>query len=445
MAAAEIVPVFAFDPEGGQGVTAMLDIIRKFSPSPLRHAPYKYIDASGGEDYAVPDADAPVTTLTFKTLSDPFVGKISIMKVITGELKSGMELINTRTGKVEKLNKLIFLRGKTQIDTQSASMGDIVAVPKLTYTETGDTLCDKSKSRTYVSLESPAPTLYTAVAPAKKGEEEKMGTGLARLREEDPSFVVRQDTETKQTLLGTQGEMQLGVIISKLKERFNVDVITSPRKIAYRETIKGHSDVQGKHKKQSGGAGQYGDVHIRFSPSHDKVLDFSEQLFGGSIPKNYVPAVEKGIVECMEKGPLAGYPVVNIKAVLYDGSYHDVDSNEMAFKIAASLAFKKGITEANPVLLEPIMRLEIVIPDEHMGDVMGDMNRRRARILGMEPMGHGVQKLMAEAPMAELLDYSIALRAMTQAKGSFTQEFLRYDEVPQHLATKIIAEANQNK
>ena len=445
VAAAEIVPVFAFDPEGGQGVTAMLDIIRKFSPSPLRHAPYKYIDASGGEDYAVPDADAPVTTLTFKTLSDPFVGKISIMKVITGELKSGMELINTRTGKVEKLNKLIFLRGKTQIDTQSASMGDIVAVPKLTYTETGDTLCDKSKSRTYVSLESPAPTLYTAVAPAKKGEEEKMGTGLARLREEDPSFVVRQDTETKQTLLGTQGEMQLGVIISKLKERFNVDVITSPRKIAYRETIKGHSDVQGKHKKQSGGAGQYGDVHIRFSPSHDKVLDFSEQLFGGSIPKNYVPAVEKGIVECMEKGPLAGYPVVNIKAVLYDGSYHDVDSNEMAFKIAASLAFKKGITEANPVLLEPIMRLEIVIPDEYMGDVMGDMNRRRARILGMEPMGHGVQKLMAEAPMAELLDYSIALRAMTQAKGSFTQEFLRYDEVPQHLATKIIAEANQNK
>ena len=445
VAAAEIVPVFAFDPEGGQGVTAMLDIIRKFSPSPLRHAPYKYIDASGGEDYAVPDADAPVTTLTFKTLSDPFVGKISIMKVITGELKSGMELINTRTGKVEKLNKLIFLRGKTQIDTQSASMGDIVAVPKLTYMETGDTLCDKSKSRTYVSLESPAPTLYTAVAPAKKGEEEKMGTGLARLREEDPSFVVRQDTETKQTLLGTQGEMQLGVIISKLKERFNVDVITSPRKIAYRETIKGHSDVQGKHKKQSGGAGQYGDVHIRFSPSHDKVLDFSEQLFGGSIPKNYVPAVEKGIVECMEKGPLAGYPVVNIKAVLYDGSYHDVDSNEMAFKIAASLAFKKGITEANPVLLEPIMRLEIVIPDEYMGDVMGDMNRRRARILGMEPMGHGVQKLMAEAPMAELLDYSIALRAMTQAKGSFTQEFLRYDEVPQHLATKIIAEANQNK
>ncbi len=442
VAAADIVPIFAFDPENGQGVSAMLDIIRKFAPSPLRHTPYKYVDASGGEDFALPEADGPVTTLVFKTLSDPFVGKISIMKVITGTIKTGMELVNTRSGKAEKINKLVFLRGRTQIDTQEAHAGDIVAVPKLAYTETGDTLCDRSKSRTYVSFNSPAPTLFTAIAPAKKGEEEKMGTGLARLREEDPSFVVRHDTETKQTLLGTQGEMQRGVILSKLKERFGVDVVTSPRKIAYRETIKGHSDVQGKHKKQSGGAGQYGDVHIRFSPSPDKVLDFSEQLFGGSIPKNYVPAVEKGIIESMEKGPLAGYPVVNIKAVLYDGSYHDVDSNEMAFKIAASLAFKKGITEANPVLLEPIMRLEISIPDEYMGDVMGDMNRRRARILGMEPVGHGVQKLMAEAPMAELLDYPIALKAMTQAKGSFTQEFLRYDEVPHHLATKIIAEAN---
>ena len=442
VAAADIVPIFAFDPENGQGVSAMLDIIRKFAPSPLRHTPYLYVDASGGEDYALPETDGPVTALVFKTLSDPFVGKISIMKIITGTLKAGMELVNTRSGKAEKINKLVFLRGRTQIDTPEANAGDIVAVPKLAYTETGDTLCDKSKSRTYVSFNSPAPTLFTAIAPAKKGEEEKMGTGLARLREEDPSFVVRHDTETKQTLLGTQGEMQRGVILSKLKERFGVDVVTSPRKIAYRETIKGHSDVQGKHKKQSGGAGQYGDVHIRFSPSPDKVLDFSEQLFGGSIPKNYVPAVEKGIIESMEKGPLAGYPVVNIKAVLYDGSYHDVDSNEMAFKIAASLAFKKGITEANPVLLEPIMRLEISIPDEYMGDVMGDMNRRRARILGMEPVGHGVQKLMAEAPMAELLDYPIALKAMTQAKGSFTQEFLRYDEVPHHLATKIIAEAN---
>ena len=237
--------------------------------------------------------------------------------------------------------------------------------------------------------------------------------------------------------------MQQNIIVSKLKDRFGIDVNVKPRKIAYRETIKGRSDVQGKHKKQSGGAGQYGDVWIKFSPSPDANLDFEEQLFGGSVPKNYVPAVEKGIRECMEKGPLAGYPVVNIKAILYDGSYHDVDSNEMAFKIAASIAFKKGITEANPVLLEPIMRLEITVNDTHMGDVMGDMNRRRARILGMEPIGHGIQKLVAEVPMAEILDYAIALRSMTQSKGSFTQEFVRYDEMPQHLASKVIEEANK--
>lgn len=440
VAAAEIVPVFAFDPENGQGADMMLDVIRKYAPSPLRHAPYKYIDASGGEDYAMPEIDAPVTTWTFKTLADPFVGKISIMKVITGTLKAGMELVNTRTGKSEKLNKLVVLRGKTQMEVPQANTGDIVAVSKLNYTETGDTLCDKSKSRTYVNVAIPAPTLFMAVAPKNKNDDEKMGSALGRLREEDPSFIVRHDAETKQTLIGAQGEMQMNVIRSKLADRFGVEVELSPRKVAYRETIKGHSDVQGKHKKQSGGAGQYGDVRIRFSPSTEPGLEFSEQLFGGSIPKNYVPAIEKGLLESMEKGPLAGYPVVGVKAVLYDGSYHDVDSNDMAFKIAASLAFKAGIEKASPVLLEPIMRLEIMIPDEFMGDVMGDMNRRRARILGMEPTDGGGQKLIAEAPMAEILDYTISLRAMTQAKGSFTQEFVRYDEVPQHLANKIIAE-----
>ena len=442
VAAAEIVPVFAFDPENGQGADMMLDVIRKYAPSPLRHAPYKYIDASGGEDYAMPEIDAPVTTWTFKTLADPFVGKISIMKVITGTLKAGMELVNTRTGKSEKLNKLVVLRGKTQMEVPQANTGDIVAVSKLNYTETGDTLCDKSKSRTYVNIAIPAPTLFMAIAPKNKNDDEKMGSALGRLREEDPSFIVRHDAETKQTLIGAQGEMQMNVIRSKLADRFGVEVELSPRKVAYRETIKGHSDVQGKHKKQSGGAGQYGDVRIRFSPSTEPGLEFSEQLFGGSIPKNYVPAIEKGLLESMEKGPLAGYPVVGVKAVLYDGSYHDVDSNDMAFKIAASLAFKAGIEKASPVLLEPIMRLEIMIPDEFMGDVMGDMNRRRARILGMEPAANGGQKLVAEAPMAEILDYTISLRAMTQAKGSFTQEFVRYDEVPQHLANKIISAQN---
>ena len=245
-----------------------------------------------------------------------------------------------------------------------------------------------------------------------------MGTGLNRLREEDPSFVIERNNETHQTLLGGQGEIQINIILSKLKDRFGVNVKTVPQKIAYRETIKGNSDVQGKHKKQSGGAGQYGDVHIRFSPSQEE-FEFSEELFGGSVTKNYVPAVEKGLIESMEKGPLAGCKVVNIKAVLYDGSYHDVDSNEMAFKIAASLAFKKGIVEANPVLLEPVMHMEITVPDDYVGDVMGDMNKRRGKILGMEPLSDGGQKLISETPQAEIFDYAVALRSMTQGRGTF--------------------------
>jgi elongation factor G len=275
-------------------------------------------------------------------------------------------------------------------------------------------------------LDFPSPSLYVAIEAADKKDEDKVFAGLSRLREEDPSFVVERNAETHQTLLGGQGDMQLNIIMAKLKDRFGVSVKTIPQKIAYRETIKGSADVQGKHKKQSGGAGQYGDVHIRFSPSMEE-FEFSEELFGGSVPKNYVPAVEKGLRESMEKGPLAGCKVVNIKAVLYDGSYHDVDSNEMAFKIAASLAFKKGIVEAKPCLLEPVMRLEIIVPDDYMGDVMGDMNKRRGKILGMEPAEGGGQKLVAEAPQAELFDYAIVLRAMTQARGSFEMEFEKYE------------------
>ena len=255
--------------------------------------------------------------------------------------------------------------------------------------------------------------------------------------EEDPSFALVRNVETHQSLLGGQGDLQIGIIKEKLKKNYGIDVVTVPQKIAYRETIKGTSDVQGKHKKQSGGAGQYGDVHIRFSPAKEN-FEFSEELFGGAIPKSYVPAVEKGLLESMEKGPLAGCKVVNIKAVLYDGSYHDVDSNEMAFKIAASLAFKKGIVEAKPCLLEPIMKLDIVVPEKYTGDVMGDMNKRRGRILGMDPADDGTTCLHAEAPEAELFDYAIVLRAMTQARGSFEMEFSKYEEVPANLAQKIV-------
>ncbi len=436
IASSDIVPVFEL-----KGTEMVLDVIKLFAPSPLKNSTYKYTDEAGNEGEAELSPEGGISTWTFKTISSQ-VGRISVMKVITGTI-SGADLVNARTGKSERLNKLTTMRGKTQMEVPSAAAGDIIAVSKLAYTETGDTLCEKGDIKNYVNIAIPEPTLFKGIQPKDKNNDEKMGTQLGRLREEDPSFVVRIDAETKQTLIGTQGEMQLNIITAKLKER-GIDVDTVPRKIAYRETIRGNSDVQGKHKKQSGGSGQYGDVHIRFSPSYDQDLDFSEELFGGSVPKNYVPAVEKGIRECMEKGPLAGYPVVNIKAVLYDGSYHEVDSNEMAFKIAASLAFKKGIIEAKPVLLEPVMKLLITIPDEFTGDVMGDMNKRRARIMGMEPIGNGEQQLNVEVPMAEILEYAISLKSMTQARGSFTQEFLRYDEMPQNLAQKVI-EANKEE
>ena len=432
-----IVPVCSSAFQLGAGLEGLLDLLVTYVPTPLEHGPYAGFNDKNEPVERLSVVDAPVSAFVFKTIVDPFVGKISVMKVVTGKLNSGTEVYNERAGKAEKLGKLFFLRGKNQTELNYAEAGDIVAVAKLQYTLSGDTLCDKNDIIRYLPLDYPQPSYYIAIEAIDKNDEDKMGTGLNKLREEDPSFVVERNTETRQTLLGGQGDIQLGVILAKLKDRFGVKVKTVPQKIAYRETIKGTSDVQGKHKKQSGGAGQYGDVHIRFSPS-EKEFEFSEELFGGSVPKNYVHAVEKGLLECMDKGPLAGCKVVNVKAVFYDGSYHDVDSNEMAFKIAASLAFKKGITEAKPCLLEPIMRLEIFVPDDYMGDVMGDMNKRRGKILGMEPLVDGGQKLLAEAPQAELFDYAIGLRAMTQARGSFTMKFEKYEEVPAHLSSKII-------
>lgn len=432
-----IVPVCSSAFQLGAGLEGLLDLLLTYVPTPLQHGPYAGFNDKNEPVERLSVVDAPVSAFVFKTIVDPFVGKISVMKVVTGKLNTGDEVFNERAGKMEKIGKLFFLRGKNQTELNYAEAGDIVAVSKLQFTLSGDTLCDKSDIIRYLPLDYPEPSYFIAIEAVDKGDEDKMGTGLAKLREEDPSFVVERNTETRQTLLGGQGDIQLGVILAKLKDRFGVNVKIVPQKIAYRETIKGTSDVQGKHKKQSGGAGQYGDVHIRFSPS-EKEFEFSEELFGGSVPKNYVPAVEKGLLECMQKGPLAGCKVVNVKAVLYDGSYHDVDSNEVSFKIAASLAFKKGIVEAKPCLLEPIMRLEIYVPDAYMGDVMGDMNKRRGKILGMEPQEDGSQKLLAEAPQAELFDYAIGLRAMTQGRGTFTMKFEKYEEVPGNLAQKII-------
>ncbi len=434
----EIVPVLKCSAITGEGVTEVLDAIAKYVPAATEHGTYKAFNDNDEEiELKCSDEGSP-NLFVFKTIADPFLGKISYAKLITGKLTPGGELYNPRVGKAEKLGAMFFVRGKNQLDAPEIHAGDIVAIAKLQYTKTGDTLCEKSHQIKFPAVNFPAPNYYIAIEAADKNDDEKMAQGLHKLMESDPSFVLERNAETHQSLLGGQGDIQINVIMAKLKEMYGIDVKVIPQKIAYRETIKGSSDVQGKHKKQSGGAGQYGDVHIKFSPSSED-FEFSEELFGGSIPKNYVPAVEKGLVESMEKGPLAGCKVVNIKAVLYDGSYHDVDSNEMAFKIAASLAFKKGIVEAKPCLLEPIMNVEIFVPEEYTGSVMGDMNKRRGRILGMEPFEGGT-KLMAEAPQAEMFDYAIVLRAMTQARGTFTMDFAKYEEVPGNIAEKIIAE-----
>ena len=433
----DVVPIIKSSSLTGEGIDEVLRSIARYVPTPSKHAPYIGKNSKDEDVEVITDVSADPVMYVYKTIADPFMGKISYAKVLSGTVKLGQELYNPRAQKSEKLGSMFFVRGKQQENATEVPAGDMVALAKLQHTKTGDTLCLKAKAVTMPGINFPKPNYFVAVEPAEKKDEEKMAQGLHKLMEEDPSFVLERNVETHQSLLGGQGDIQIGIIRAKLKERYGVSVKVIPQKIAYRETIKGSSDVQGKHKKQSGGSGQYGDVWIRFSPSQQN-FEFSEELFGGSIPKNYVPAVEKGLLECMDKGPLAGCKVQNVKAVLYDGSYHDVDSNEVSFKIAASLAFKKGIVAANPCLLEPIMKLEITVPEKYTGDVMGDMNKRRGRILGMEPTDNGKTKLLAEAPQSELFDYAIVLRAMTQARGTFTVEFSKYEELPAHLAEKVI-------
>jgi elongation factor G len=441
----DVVPVLVGSAVKNVGIHTLLSMISDFMPTPKDIGIYEGYKP-GTEDIIERkvDENEPFSALVFKTIVDPFVGKISIFKVISGKVHKDMEVFNPNRDEYEKIGSLFMLRGKTQIEVSELIAGDIGATSKLQHTQSGDTLCDENNPIQFEGIKYPKPCLFMAVEPKSKDDEEKISSSLHRLTEEDPTFVVERNVETKQQLIGGQGNMQLTVIKSKLKNAFGVEVELSKPKVAYRETIKGKSSVQGKHKKQTGGAGQYGDVHIKFEPSQLD-FEFAEEIFGGAVPKQYIPAVEKGLRECLNKGVLAGYPVVNVKATLFDGSYHPVDSSEMAFKIAASLAFKKGMEAANPVLLEPIMRVEILIPEEYMGDIMGDMNKRRGRILGMEPQPDGSQLVIAEAPQSELFDYAIDLKSMTQARGTFTMEFARYEEVPPHLSQKIIEEAKAEK
>lgn len=437
------VPLICGSATTGAGIDMLLDVITDYMPAPNDERAKR---GFRNEDDNVRKicVDEPFSAVIFKTIVDPFVGRISIFKVMSGKITKDTEIFNSTKDELDKAAGLFFLRGKTQIETSEIVAGDIGAVSKLNLTETGDTICDKQNKTLYKKIKYPKPNLYFAIEPKSKNDEDKISQALHKLHEEDPSFVSERNIETKQHLIGGQGNVQLQIVLDKLKNVYGVETNIIPLRIAYRETIKGKSDVQGKHKKQSGGAGQYGDVFVRFEPSTEE-FEFTEEVFGGAVPRNYFPAVEKGIRDSLEKGILAGYPVVNVKATLYDGSYHPVDSNEMAFKIAASLAFKKGMEQAHPVLLEPIMKVEVRIPESYMGDVMGDLNKRRGKVLGMEMLEDGTQLVIGEAPHSELFEYAIDLRSMTQARGDFTMEFDRYEEVPANIAEKIIEESKTDK
>lgn len=387
------------------------------------------------------EKEKPLRALVFKTMVDPFIGKMSYIKIVEGQIKKDTEIVNVNKDVKEKITNLYTMKNGELEEVDCANAGDIVIVTKMNSLKTGNTLAERSGVSLLEEIDLPKPQIYFSVVPKNKGEEDKIGSSLNKIAEEDPTIHWYRNAETKQTLVGGQGELHINIVKNKLKEKFGVDVDLEDIKVAYRETIKSSSDVQGKHKKQSGGHGQYGDVKIKFTRCSDD-FEFAEEIFGGSVPKSYIPAVEKGLKDSMQKGILAGYPVTNIKATLYDGSYHDVDSSEMAFKMAAGLAFKKGMEEAQPILLEPIMKLTITVPEEYMGDVMGDINKRRGKILGMEPDDKGRQIIYAEAPQSETFKYAIDLRSMTQGRGFFEMELAKYNEVPQQLASKIIAEAN---
>ena len=440
-----LVPVLC-----GSGVTCLgslmlMDHIISLLPNPEQGNYHKATTADGKtEEFVVSPGGVPAA-FVWKTVSDQY-GKYSYIKVLSGEITSDTTLVNSRTGETEKLGRLYTMCGKRNTEVKVLACGDIGAIGKMDKVKTGDTLCDPRKVVSLKQIPYPAPCYSVAIAPKVKGQEEKVGTGLSRLNEEDPSFTISNNPETKQLILSGTGDQQLDVLVSKLKSRFGVDAVLSPAKVAYRERIKKKVEAHGRHKKQTGGSGQFGDVWIRFEPQDEQDgMIFAEEVFGGSVPKNFYPAVEKGIQEAVQKGPLAGYPMVGLKAVLYDGSYHPVDSNEMAFKLAAILAFKEAMPNANPTLLEPIGSLSVTIPDSYMGDVIGDLNKRRGRVMGMNPAGDGNTVVEAEVPMAEMGSYAIDLRAMTQARGSFTLRFERYEEVPKANQAKIIADAKANE
>ncbi|MHB1041244.1 MAG: elongation factor G [Eubacteriales bacterium] len=416
----KFIPVLAGSATKNIGMAQLMDFISSYLPSPKEEA-------------------GPLAALVFKTLADPYVGKMNFLRVFSGQLKSDSPVYNSIKEKTEKIGNVYFVRGKTTVQTETVPAGDMAVVVKLQDTGTGDTLCEKDKPVVLDPIDLPVPTLSVAIAPKSKNDEDKLGDSLSKLIEEDQTIRVEKNTETKQTLLTGMGELHLNISVEKLKRRYGVDVVMSDPRVPYRETIRSKVEVEGKHKKQTGGRGQYGHVWIRFEPSEEDFV-FAEEVFGGAVPRQYFPAVEKGLKEILSEGVVAGYPTIGVKATLYDGSYHNVDSSELAFKLAAGLAFKKGIAQAKPVLLEPIMNVEVNVPDYFMGDIISDFNTKRGRVLGTEQAGKRTI-VKAQVPLSEMYRYAIDLKSMTQGRGSFTMEFSSYEEVPGRLTDEIVKKA----
>jgi elongation factor G len=422
------------------GAQTLLDGIIGHVPSPLERGEIA-VQINGKDGLLEPSSDGPFAALVFKTLSDPYTGRISLMRVFSGKANPDALVTNLRQETDEKMGGLFFLQGKDQIPAGQAKAGDLVATAKLKATATGDTLSAKGSGIEIPRIKFPEPSISFAIEPKTRADEDRISQASHRLMEEDPTLSFERDPDTSQLLISGNGELHVRIVTEKLKKRYNVDVELKPPKVSYKETIKGRADVQGRHKKQTGGRGQFGDIWIKMEPlPRGKDFEFEDKIFGGSIPRNFIPSVQKGMEESKKKGILAGYPVVDFKVILYDGSYHDVDSSDIAFKIAAHKAFKLAMQEAKPTILEPVMNVEIYTPETYMGDIMGNLNGRRGKVQGMEQKGL-MRILKAIVPMSEMLDFEPTLTSITGGRGSYMMEFSHYEEVPAHLQQKIIAEA----
>ena len=443
LSAGETVPIMGGSATQNMGVINLMYEIVDLLPSPIERRPVLATDEAGEVLSVVCDNEKPLSAQVFKTVADPFVGKLNMVRVFTGTLKTGMTVYNSTIGEKERINTLYVMKGKKQESVSELVAGDIGAVNKLNNTNTGDTLSDESYKIKFYPIPFPTPVLTMKISASKSGEEDKVFQGLNRLAEEDLTFKVEKDKETGETVIRGLGETQLDVLCKKLKAKFGCEAVLEEPKVAFKETITGKAEAEGKHKKQTGGAGQFGVVNIKFEAgASDGVFEFVDQTVGGAVPKQFIPAVEKGLREAIQKGVLAGYPMVNLKCTLFDGKYHPVDSKEVAFVSAAKLAYDEGVRNAKPVILEPIYSYKITVPDNYTGDILGDMNKRRGRIIGMETVD-GLQEITAEAPLVEMLKYATDLRSMTQGRGKFRFEFASYEEVPFSAQEKIIAESKK--